>query len=279
MKIFTQLKSILSALLLGVGLSASAATPLTFAVVPQSRPEQVFSDWQPVLKELTRRTGVQFKLLTYSSIPDFEAAFLKGQPDLAYLNPYHAVMAKQAAGYLPIVRDGATSLTGILVVRKDSAIERVEQLDGATLAFPAPNAFGASLYMRALLAEKFKIKINPLYVTTHPNVYRNVILGRALAGGGVMRTLEKESPEIQAQLRVLYETPPAASHPVVVHPRLPTKMREAVQSAFLAMGADAAFAERLGAIQVPTPVKADYGKDYAPLQALHLERLIELDTK
>ncbi len=52
------------------------------------------------------------------------------------MNPYHAVMAKKAAGYTPILRDGATRLTGILVVRKDSPITRVEQLDGATLEKP-----------------------------------------------------------------------------------------------------------------------------------------------
>lgn len=279
MKIFTQLKTYLSVLLLGATLSASAATTLTFAVVPQARPEQVNNDWQPVLTELNRQTGVDFKLLTYRSIPDFEAAFLKGEPDFAYLNPYHAVMAKKAAGYLPIIRDDSTPLNGILVVRKDSAIERVEQLDGATLAFPAPNSFGASLYMRALLLEKFKINIKPLYVSTHPNVYRNVLLGRAPAGGGVMRTLDKESPEIQAQLRVLYETPPTASHPIAAHPRVPAKVRDAVQRAFLKMGADATFAARLNIIAVSVPVKADYSRDYAPLQELHLERLVELDTK
>lgn len=279
MKIFTRLKTYLSVLLLGATLSASAATTLTFAVVPQARPEQVNDDWQPVLTELNRQTGVDFKLLTYRSIPDFEAAFLKGEPDFAYLNPYHAVMAKKAASYLPIIRDDSTPLNGILMVRKDSGIERVEQLDGATLAFPAPNAFGASLYMRALLLEKFKINIKPLYVSTHPNVYRNVLLGRAQAGGGVMRTLDKESPEIQAQLRVLYETPPTASHPIAAHPRVPAKVRDAVQRAFLKMGADATFAARLNIISVSVPVKADYSRDYAPLQALHLERLVELDTK
>lgn len=279
MKIFTQLKTYLSVLLLVATLSASAATTLTFAVVPQARAEKVSDDWQPVLTELSRQTGVDFKLLTYRSIPNFEAAFLKGEPDFVYLNPYHAVMAKKAAGYLPIIRNDNQPLNGILVVRKDSAIERVEQLDGATLAFPAPNAFGASLLIRSLLREKFKINIKPLYVTTHANVYRNVLLGQASAGGGVLHTLENESPEIQAQLRVLYEAPPTASHPIAAHPRVPAKVRDTVQRAFLKMGADATFAARLHIIALSVPVKADYSRDYAPLQKLQLERLVEFDTK
>lgn len=274
---FSKLKFVFGVVLLGLGIAASGST-LSFAVVPQSRPEQVYEDWQPVLNEISRQTGVTFKLLAYRSIPEFEAAFTKGQVDFAYLNPYHAVMAKKAAGYLPIIRDDSSPLSGILVVRNDSNIERVEQLDGATLAFPAPNAFGASLYMRALLLEKFKIQISPLYVTTHPNVYRNVILGRALAGGGIARTLGKESPEVKGQLRVLYETPPVASHPIVVHPRVTAKVRSAVQKAFLDLGEDSAFSDHLLAIQIAKPVVADYKKDYAPLQALHLEHLVSVGT-
>jgi len=40
-------------------------------------------------------------------------------------------------------------------------------------------------------------------VNTHPNVFRNVVLGRAKAGGAVPRTFNQESPEMQAQLRIL----------------------------------------------------------------------------
>ncbi len=118
---------------------------------------------------------------------------LNGEPDVVYRNPYHAVMAKKAAGYTPILRDDATRLAGILVVRKDSPITRVEQLDGATLAFPAPNAFGASLDMRALLTNELKIHFKPEYVTTHSNVFRHVISGRAQAGGAIRQTLAQET--------------------------------------------------------------------------------------
>ncbi len=41
------IEGILTALLLGVALAANAATVLTFAVVPQSRPEQIDSDRHP----------------------------------------------------------------------------------------------------------------------------------------------------------------------------------------------------------------------------------------
>ncbi|MBP6719113.1 MAG: phosphate/phosphite/phosphonate ABC transporter substrate-binding protein [Rhodoferax sp.] len=263
----------LCALLLSVNSGARATQSFTVAVVPQFPAEQIFRDWTPVLNEASQLSGLAFTLKTYASIPEFESDFLNGRPDFAFMNPYHAVMAQKAMGYMPILRDDAGRLTGILVVRKDSPITRVDQLKGATLAFPAPNAFGASLYMRALLTREQNIHFKPEYVTTHSNVFRNVIVGRAQAGGAIRQTLEQESPALQAQLRILYETPAAYSHPISAHPRVPAQVREALLQAFLKMGANPAFADQLKAIQIAKPVKADF-MDYAPLETLGLERFV-----
>ncbi len=275
MTIRTFLLSVFCFLLLSFNLSARAAQTYTVAVVPQYSVEQISRDWTPLLVEVSKLTGLDLKLKTYATIPEFEAAFLKGEPDFAFMNPYHAVITKKAAGYIPIVRDDATRLTGILVVRKDSPITRLDQLNGATLAFPAPTAFAASLYMRALLTVEHKIQFTPEYVTTHPNVFRSVLTGRAQAGGAGHHTLVKETPEMQAELRVLYQTPGVYSHPISAHPRVPTQAREALLQAFLKLGANPAFAEQLKAIQIPKPVQANF-KDYAPLEKLGLERFVDV---
>jgi phosphonate transport system substrate-binding protein len=160
-------------------------------------------------------------------------------------------------------------------VRRDSKASSPAELDGATIAFPSPNAFGASLYMRALLAEQVRIRFTPVYRSTHSNVFRHVINGQAQAGGVIRQTLEREPPEVREQLRILYETPPAFPHPVVVHPRVPAKLREALQQAFIALGSRADAAPLLDGIQIPVPVKATYA-DYAPLEKLGLERYVVL---
>ncbi len=269
------LLTVLWSLLLSLNAGARAAQTFTIAVVPQFPPEQIFRNWTPVLNEVSRLTGLDLKLKTYVSLPEFETAFLNGALDFAYMNPYHMVMARKAAGYTPILRDGSIRITGILVVRKDSAITRVDQLNGATLAFSSPNAFG-SLYLRALLTEEHKIHFTPEYVTTQSNVFRNVLIGRTQAGGAITHTLAQETPELQAQLRILYETPSAYPHPIAAHPRVPAQAREAVLQAFLKLGANPAFAEQLKAIQIPTPVKADL-KDYAPFEKLGLERFVVIE--
>ena len=258
----------------GVG-AASARSPLkySFAVVPQLAPTELHREWAPVLARLSRDAGMTLELKVIPTIAQFEAAFLKGAPDFAYVNPYHAVMAKQAHGYQPLLRD-QQGLTGVLLVRKDSPYTEASQLKEQTLGFPAPNAFGASLYMRALLSEKVKIPFETIYLGTHPNVFRQVLRGGVAAGGSIEDLFNGEMPEIRDQLRIIFKTPEVASHPVVAHPRLPESARRALTQAFLAMAKDPAGQALLKAIRMPDPVPAEYARDYKPLEKLNVEKYV-----
>jgi phosphonate transport system substrate-binding protein len=248
----------------------------TIGVVPQFTPVEIYERWGPLVKELENRTGLKFELKTYKSIPEFEKAFLKGELDFVFMNPYHQVMAYKAQKYIPLVRD-KTPLIGILVVRRDSPVKEVKDLDGKVIAFPAPNAFAASLYMRALLAEKFKIRFIPEYVKTHDNVYRQVILSKAQAGGGVNNTFLRQPEEVKRELRILYETPSAAPHPLSVHPRVPKEVRDKVKEAILDMANEPSMKALLDRVQMPNPVPADYARDYKPLEKLNLEKYVVLE--
>lgn len=264
--------------------SMPAGTPSTkspvysWGVVPQFTGLAVHRDWTPIIDYLNKHTPYRFKLVLYKSIPAFEEAFLGGGPDFSYMNPYHAVMAKHAQGYRPVLRDSERQLTGILVVRKDSPYQDVADLNGTNIAFASPNAFAASLYMRALLTEKVKIKYTPLYAKTHSNAYRQVLLGKTAAAGAVYRTLRKERPEVSSNLRVLYKTPSTPSHPLVAHERVGNDVITAVQKAFSEMYADNKYGPLLKAILIPKPINADYDRDYRFLEDLKLENYVTKRT-
>ena len=255
------------------GMVYASDKTLSVGIVPQFPPEQIFATWTPVLEALESDLDTRFELRSFQSIPDFEKAFSRGELDIAYVNPYHVIMANNAQGYVPIVRDDERRLSGVLVVREDSGITGVTQLDGKPVAFPSPNAFGASLYMRALLKEQEKIDIEATYVKTHTNVYRHVVTGRTAAGGGVRRTLEREPESLRAQLRILYETPETYPHPIVIHPRVPEVQRERIRKALLELAQTAETARLLQRIQIPRPTTTGL-QDYQNLKALGLERFL-----
>jgi phosphonate transport system substrate-binding protein len=258
--------------------AAQAASPVvptwTVAVVPQFQAVDIQRTWAPLLERLGRELGVKFELRLARDIPSFEADFKAGKPDLAYLNPYHAVMAHQAQAYVPVVRD-VTPLAGLVVVRKDSRIRDVKDLQGQDLSFPAPNAFGASLWIRALLTERHRLKFQPVYGKTHTNAYRLVLAGKTAAAGGIRATLDREPDEVRQQLRVLFETPAVPPHPLVRHPRVPAALGKALAEAFDRMRADSAGQALLAGVLMPRPVPAIYARDYQPLEQLRLETYVE----
>lgn len=247
-------------------------------VVPQLTPSVLLGKWVPLLEQLGRQTGLCFELRIAPSIPDFETALLAGQPDFAFVNPYHEVMARKAQGYLPLVVDGKEKLSGILLVRADSPIQSLKELDGQPIAFPAPNAFAASLLIRSRLAQH-GVRIQPKYVKTHANVYRAVIIGDVVAGGGVNNTLERESLNVREQLRIVHETPGYAPHPFVAHPHVAPQLREAVIAAFLKLVESESGRKLLDGIQIPSPVRAYYARDYAPLEFLQIEKFVVQSEK
>lgn len=249
--------------------SAYPAQSYTFGVVPQYDQRQLHAIWQPILGELQRRTGISFKLAGMPTIPAFEKELLKGGYDFAYMNPYHVLKPSRSGSYLPLVRDGV-NLRGILVVRKESAMKSPSEMDGKTVAFPSPNALGASMMMRADLAREFKVKVSPLYVKTHDSVYLHVVKGLADAGGGVERTLEEQEKPIRDALRVLYVTRDLPPHPVAVHPKVPRPDAEKVRRAFLEMAHDKAGQALLARIPMKKPVSTSMS-DYLRVKKFDLE--------
>ncbi len=255
---------------------AGASESFSWSVVPQFSPTTVHRDWTPLLKYLREQTGHDFHLVTADSFDFFEGNLYKGRFDFAYANPYQTLLAHRHQNYQPLVRDEKSRLTGILVARKDSAIDSPQQLDGQAIAFASPNAFAVSLYMRALLKEKLGLHIQPVYVGTHSNAYRQVLLGRLPACGGVYRTLHKERPEVQQHLKVIYEAPSTITHAITAHPRVPPAIRQQVQQALLSLKTSEKGRALLASVFLPEPVAADFQRDYQPLEQLNLDDYVVL---
>jgi len=209
-------------------------TTYRFGVVPQFGQRKLFSIWMPVLQMLEAETGLRFELIGSEQITAFEDKFLAGDFDFSYMNPYHAVVAHRAQRYEPIIRDGNRKLQGILVVKSDSPINSVNELNGKQVAFPSRNAL-ATLLPRAELLREHGVTVKPRYVKTHSSVYIHVAQGLSSAGGGVASTLNQQKPEINKRLRILYRTHDYTPHPIVAHPRVPKHHVKHVQAAFLAM--------------------------------------------
>lgn len=257
-----------SALAANVGQQAKA---YTVGIVPQFDARHIYEIWRPILDTLEQKTGIQLILQGAPTITDFEVEFNRGDFDFAYMNPYHILVANDSQGYEPLVRDVGKLLQGILVVHKDSPIQSPEELGGKTISFPAPNALGASLLLRADLHDLFNIDFIPRYVKTHSSVYLNVALGLVDAGGAVQKTLLQQPAATRDALRVLYRTRKLPPHPFCAHPRVPIVVQNKIKMALIDLGSSEQGRRLLAKIPVKEIGLASM-EDYQPLTAMGLDR-------
>ena len=166
--------------------------------------------------------------------------------DVAYMNPYHYVVFHERAGYQAIARQKNKKLKGLLVTRKDSTVQGLRDLEGHSIAFPSPAAFGASVIPRAEMA-RMNVQIDPAYVKSHDSVYRAVADGIQIAGGGVLRTWKTMPQNVRDQLRVFFETDAYTAHAIAVRRKHHETLSEQITEAFLALdNPDAPILKSLG---------------------------------
>jgi len=244
----------------------------TIGIVPQYGIEKIVRIWTPILKEIKKETGISLRFLGAKDIPTFEKRLNEGAYDFAYMNPYHLIVANRSQGYSPLLKDNMKKLYGIVVVRKDSPIKSVSELNGKRVAYPAPNALGAALMTRTIFANQFNIDTDERYVKSHDSVYLNVITGIASAGGGVQKTLNGQPEHIKSKLRVIFETPRVAPHPIAVHPRVSSDDVTKIENAILTFSTTQRGAKLFAKIPMKSVGKASLS-DYLPLKNMGLEKL------
>ncbi|SCA55332.1 Periplasmic binding protein-related protein [Candidatus Terasakiella magnetica] len=207
----------------------------TFSVVPQQSASKTAAIWKPILKYLSDKTGQKFKLSTAKNIPTFEKRLEEEKADFSYMNPYHYTVYHERSGYNAIARAKDKRIKGVVVVQKDSPLQKLEELDGHTLAFPSPAAFAASLLPRGFMKAN-GINITPKYVSSHDSVYLNVVKGRMVAGGGIVRTFKNTKQHVRDNLRVLWTTDGYTPHAIAAHKRVDGELVKAVQQALVDLG-------------------------------------------
>ncbi|MFA6195460.1 MAG: phosphate/phosphite/phosphonate ABC transporter substrate-binding protein [Sulfurimonas sp.] len=211
---------------------------LTFGVVPQQSPLQLIKVWKPVIEYLEKETGENIDLKIEYSIPEFEKVLYSGGYDIAYMNPYHYIIANQKQGYLASIK-ATKNIVGILVTNKNSGISDISMTKNKMFLFPAPDAFAATLLIKYELLKNYGIKIeekNVKYVNSHDSVYKGVSRGVGDFGGGIERTLNTlDDTHTKESLAILHKTKAYPSHPFAYKPSLNDAIKEKISQALLHM--------------------------------------------
>jgi phosphonate transport system substrate-binding protein len=199
---------------------------LIFGIAPQQSANLLIESWSPLIEKIKQDCDCLVQFATAPSIAEFEQKVESGEYDLVYLNPLHFINA-QKIGYTSLVREEGRKLKGIIVVKKESAIKELSDLNGKKIAFPGETAFAATILVQKKF-EQAKLDIESIYVKSHDSVYQNVISGLMDAGGGVNRTFDSLTESDKNKLRILETTNSVTPHPIAIKKQVPKVLRNKI---------------------------------------------------
>jgi phosphonate transport system substrate-binding protein len=262
-------QSVLAAGLFVVAAQILADTSYSFGIGPQQSAVELAKRWTPFMEYLSAKSGVTLQFTTAKDIPSFQQQMQQSRFDFALINPYHYTVFHQKSGYNAFAREKDGLLTGIIVGKADGTVKDIGQLNGQTVAFPAPNAIAAAWLPLSHLSANH-ISVTPQYVNSMDSVYRAVAKGIFPAGGGEMRTFGLIDPEIKKQLEVLWTSSPLPPFAFTAQERVPMEIVMKVQAALLTMHDDAKGAAILHAINYKA-IEATTDADYDVVRKMRLQ--------
>jgi phosphonate transport system substrate-binding protein len=191
--------------------------------------------------------------------------------EFALPNPTQALHSLRCGYRIFGKMGGDESFRGILLVRRDSGIQRVEQLKGKVVSFPASTALAATMmplwYLHTHGLDSNR-EIDRLYTGSQESAIMSVYLGQAAAAATwpvPWETFSRRRPEVAAALEVRWETAPLVNNALVARDDVPPELVARVGALLFAMHETPEGARLLAEVPVPRfePATAE---TYAPVR-------------
>jgi phosphonate transport system substrate-binding protein len=202
-----------------------------FGVHPLHNPQRLFKVFDPMMVYLSDHIeGVRFKLEASRNYAAYDKKLYAKKFHFSLPNPFQTINAVDL-GYRVFAKMGDDeNFRGIILVRKDAGIQQVSDLKGKAVSYPAPTALAATMMPQYYLQTHGVSVLKDLdnrYVGSQESSVMNVFHGKTSAASTwppPWNAMRKERPELDEQLRVIWQTKPLLNNGLVVHPDVPDKI-------------------------------------------------------
>jgi phosphonate transport system substrate-binding protein len=195
---------------------AQAQVELIIGIFPRHNYTETFRMYNPMAKYLERHLHRKVRLETARDFNIFWANVSRGRYDLVHFNQYHYLVANNKYNYRILLKNeelGSATISSIIMVRKDSGINRLHELKGKRVIFG-----GDKTAMMSYLIPKKMLLDAGLQATDYtsefarnpPNALMAVYLGRAEACGlgDVIPRLKSMTQRINVdELKIIAQSP------------------------------------------------------------------------
>lgn len=222
--------------LLLAGAVHAQAPSYGFSVLNQRSPVLSAEYWNPILAYVKKKSGVTLRLKMGKTAPETTALTIKGEAQFAYTN--HLFTKEHVKlGWRVIARPATDGIRGQIVVPLESAINRLEDLDRQSVAFPSEETYAGYRVPMDVMMRK-GIKVNPLFAGNQEGAIGQMRSGRAAAAGVNEDVMAAFSKRENYAYRSIWYSEKFNDLPVMASPSVPEADVRAVQRALIGMLAD-----------------------------------------
>ena len=147
----------------GVGYAGKPIKYYNLAILPCNNIEITFKKFYPLISYLKRETGFDLRLIVPANFEEYENSLKSGSLDFVLQEPHTYIMLSDYFNQHDLLRtitiDGATTQSGVVIVRQDSHIKNIQDLKGKTVMF-GPKSSTTKWFAAKLLFEKNGINID-----------------------------------------------------------------------------------------------------------------------
>ena len=224
---------------------AAQDTALRLAFIPQENPEKLLGDIEAITGWLASEIDVPVEGFVTIDHAAAVEALRNGDADISFMGALPFVLAEAEIGAVPLLSEvyrDAPSYTGRIFVRRDSGIGALADLRGRDIAFADPISESGYLYPLAEFVEARLID--------GPGA-AEAFFGRVFFAGGYQQAMQAMAeglvdaagasqyadllltPQQQAQVTWIAESPPIPSHVVIARPGLDAEVQDRFTNAML----------------------------------------------
>lgn len=197
-------------LLVVVHLSTAQKKEVNFYLAPSLSVELIDKKGLIIKDYLERETGLSIKVIVPDSYEALTERLGKDQNGFGFLNGQSYVIANKKYGAtvkLRSVRFGKSTYGGQIVVRANSGIKSVADLNGKSMAYTDELSTSGYLYPRKII-EKNKVKLSKeVFAKKHDEVIRMVYEGKVDAGAAFYSPPAADGKIRDARARIMEQYP------------------------------------------------------------------------
>ncbi len=184
----------------------------------------IFKKYAPLIHLLSRELDRKILFVLTNTYEEMQEGYLNKEIDMGIINAYSFIKIIDTPHLIPIaarVKENNKNYKSLFIVKKESGIHSIKDLEGKSFAFGDP--FSTSSFL-VPMHQLDKAGIKPLQyfsktliISKQDSIIYSV-LNRTVDGGAIASFIfnEQES-ELKEKFRIIYESPPFPLGPFVVN--------------------------------------------------------------